>query len=194
MTTRRIYMIRHGKAAAGWGQDADPPLDATGRDQAIAMVEALQNLVSGPLPILTSPLRRCQETAMPLAQAWQTHPRIEPRLRELPSPMSDLSLRVEWLRRVMRGGWPSLERDPESVGTDFLAWREGILSLLTQGFKTDIVMVSHFIAINVAHGAAAGHNRVVGFQPDNCSITIFESDGTRLSCIAKGVEAETKVN
>jgi broad specificity phosphatase PhoE len=194
MTRRRIYMIRHGKAAAGWGQDADPQLDATGRDQALALVDEVQALAGGPLPILTSPLRRCQETAAPLAQAWQTHPRIEPRLRELPSPMRDLSLRVAWLRRVMGGDWPSLEQDLESAGTDFLAWRQGILTLLTQSFATDMVMVSHFIAINVAHGAAEGHDRVVGFQPDNCSITIFETDGTGLVCRAIGREAVTTVN
>ena len=30
----RIYMIRHGKAAAGWDGDADPGLDDVGRAQA----------------------------------------------------------------------------------------------------------------------------------------------------------------
>ena len=33
----RLYMVRHGKAAAGWDGDADPGLDALGRQQAEAV-------------------------------------------------------------------------------------------------------------------------------------------------------------
>lgn len=178
------------------GQDADPPLDDIGQEQAYALVKEMNAIVDGPLPILTSPLRRCQETAAPLARAWQRQAEIDHRLRELPSsPRLDLSSRLGWLRRVMGGDWPSLELDPDSAGTDFLAWRSGILSLLIEtAWSTDVVMVSHFIAINVAHGKAEGHNRVVGFQPDNCSITVFEVDRAGLSCVSKGREAITQVN
>ena len=65
----RLILVRHGRAAAGWGADLDPGLDELGRTQAenVAKVLAPQ----GPLPIVTSPLRRCQETAAPLAALWQ---------------------------------------------------------------------------------------------------------------------------
>ena len=35
----RIYMIRHGKAAAGWDGDADPGLNELGRTQAEAVAK-----------------------------------------------------------------------------------------------------------------------------------------------------------
>ncbi|HZD26542.1 MAG TPA: histidine phosphatase family protein, partial [Alphaproteobacteria bacterium] len=57
----------------------------------------------------------------------------------------------------------------------------------------DTVVVSHFVAINVAVGHALGDDRVVQFRPDNGSITVLESDGARLSVVELGAEAETTV-
>ncbi|HUJ48347.1 MAG TPA: hypothetical protein VLV55_14525, partial [Rhizomicrobium sp.] len=59
----------------------------------------------------------------------------------------------------------------------------------------DTAVFTHYIAINVAIGAAAGDDRVVVFSPDNCSVTILETDGGVLRLIEKGREAPlTKVN
>ena len=33
----RVLMVRHGRAAAGWNVDPDPPLDDLGRAQALAV-------------------------------------------------------------------------------------------------------------------------------------------------------------
>ena len=46
----RLYLVRHGKAAAGWGADADPGLDEIGRNQAEQMAQGLVGL--GPLPLI----------------------------------------------------------------------------------------------------------------------------------------------
>ena len=48
------------------------------------LVERLAPL--GPLPVVTSPLRRCQQTAAPLAAHWQVEVVIEPMVAEIPSP------------------------------------------------------------------------------------------------------------
>ena len=64
-----LYLVRHGRATGGWDVDTDPGLDALGRRQADGLVERLGPL--GPLPVVSSPLRRCQETAAPLAVHWQ---------------------------------------------------------------------------------------------------------------------------
>jgi len=59
----RIYMVRHGKAEAGFGEGMDPGLDARGRSQAEAVAQTLK--AKGPLPIISSPLRvtrLCGET------------------------------------------------------------------------------------------------------------------------------------
>ncbi|HEY3101908.1 MAG TPA: histidine phosphatase family protein, partial [Methylomirabilota bacterium] len=52
----RLYLVRHGKAAASFSEARDPGLDDAGAAQAEAMAERLAPL--GPLPIITSPLRR----------------------------------------------------------------------------------------------------------------------------------------
>ena len=55
----QLYLVRHGRAAAGWNTDPDPGLDDIGRAQAAAAADRLAPI--GPLPIVTSPLRRCRE-------------------------------------------------------------------------------------------------------------------------------------
>ena len=61
----RLVLVRHGRAAAGWDADADPGLDATGREQADAVAAALAP--EGPLPVVVSPMRRTRETAAPVS-------------------------------------------------------------------------------------------------------------------------------
>ena len=56
-----LYLVRHGQAAASWGEEPDPGLNALGHGQAARMAAALAAL--GPMPIMISPLRRTRETA-----------------------------------------------------------------------------------------------------------------------------------
>jgi broad specificity phosphatase PhoE len=182
----KIYMVRHGKAEAGFGESMDPGLDETGRSQAEAVAEKLKPL--GPLPILSSPLARTQQTSAPLARTWRGVVDIEPAVAEIPSPKGmTLEGRVAWLRKLMAGSWR--EASPELA-----AWREHCIATVT-AIKQDTVIFSHYVAINVIAGAATGDDRVVVFSPDNCSVTVFETDGTKLRLIEKGGEAWlTKVN
>ena len=58
-----IYMVRHGRASAGWDTAVDPDLDEIGQHQAERVVEELKSLANPhPLTIVTSPLARCQQT------------------------------------------------------------------------------------------------------------------------------------
>lgn len=182
----RIYMIRHGRAEAGFGESMDPALDALGREQAEAVAQKLAGL--GPLPILSSPLRRTRETAEPLARVWNRAPVIEPAVAEIPSPGGmTLEERVAWLRALMAGSW----RD---AGRDLAEWRETCIATVAS-LPDDSVIFSHYVAINVIAGAALSDDRVVVFSPDNCSVTVFETDGTSLRLVEKGAEASlTKVN
>src|SRR5256885_2204958 len=50
----RIYLVRHGRAAADWGSHEDPGLDEIGRAQAETMANELAP--RGPLPLIASPL------------------------------------------------------------------------------------------------------------------------------------------
>jgi len=182
----RITMVRHGRAEAGFGEQMDPGLDALGREQAHAVAAKLAGF--GPLPILSSPLRRAQQTAAPLAALWDCTPVIEEAVAEIPSPSGmTLESRVAWLRKLMGGSWHDVPRD-------LAEWREHCISTVA-AIARDTVIFSHYVAINVLAGAAMGDSRVVVFSPDNCSVTVFETDGLALTLIEKGHEASlTKVN
>src|SRR5690606_37968572 len=98
----RLYLIRHGKPASAWGEgDADPGLDAAGTVQAQAARDALMALPDNerPLRVVSSPLRRCRETAEPLAVALGVEVEIDPAVGEVPTPkaLSELE-RPAWLR------------------------------------------------------------------------------------------------
>jgi broad specificity phosphatase PhoE len=180
----RLYLVRHGRAAAGWDTDPDPGLDDIGQRQATAVATKLAQF--GPLPIVTSPLRRCRETAVPLATTWGVVPRIEPAVAEIPSPegvaMAD---RIEWLRTAMRGHWAGL-------GGRYVAYRDEVVGTLG-AMDSNTVVFSHFVAINVAIGAAIGDDRLVVRSLDNCSVTVIDVVDGALQLVESGHEADTLI-
>ncbi len=181
----RIYMVRHGKAAASFGESADPGLDDLGRQQAEGAARTLSKLP--PMKLITSPLRRARETSLPLAALWKRDAAVENAVAEIPSPHGlGLAKRAEWLRGFMQGSW-------HGASPDLATWREACVAALVAQ-KEDVVVFSHFIAINVAAGSALGDDRVILYPPDNGSITILETDGTRLHLLERGAQADTKVN
>jgi broad specificity phosphatase PhoE len=178
-----LYLVRHGRAAAGWDRETDPGLDALGHEQARRLVQELARFA--PKDLIVSPLARTRETAAPLAAAWRVEPRIEPRVGEIPSPMSGLKERGEWLRQIATHAWPQLD---ESLRQ----WRVHVLAALSEANR-DAVVVTHYVAINAAVGAAVGDDRVVSFQPDYGSVTVLRSTAGRLELIRRGNEAATRV-
>jgi broad specificity phosphatase PhoE len=159
----RLYLVRHGQAAGTWDGDLDPGLSDEGRSQA----EALIGTVPGPLPIVVSPLRRARETALPLERHFGVPARVEPRVGEIATPDGiGLADRGSWLRDLMGLRWPDL-------CIDLQAWRQGVLDALSE-LTRDSVVVTHYIAINVAVGATTGDDRVVATSPANASITLIE--------------------
>ena len=179
----KVYMVRHGKAAAGFDGHADPGLDDLGRAQAEATAALLADL--GPLPIYSSPLARARETAVPLAERWQSEVIIEPRVAEIPSPTEDLAERSAWLRQAMAGSWSTLD---DSLQT----WRRELIDCVT-AMPEDSVVFCHFIAINVAVGGAENDDRMVIFSPDNGSVTTLANDGGTLRVLELGRTAVTHV-
>jgi broad specificity phosphatase PhoE len=178
----RLYLVRHGKAAASWAEDFDPGLDGLGKAQAKGVARALAHL--GPLDVIVSPLLRAQETGKPLAEIWDCTHGTEERVGEIPSPTTNLTGRAQWLQGVMGERWSNLDEGLQS-------WRHGVIEALL-ALDVDTVVFTHFIAINVAVGAARGDDRVVCFWPDNGSITLVEANGSSLSLIERGDEPVTK--
>jgi broad specificity phosphatase PhoE len=187
----KLYMIRHGEAASGWDADTDPGLSDKGRAQSEAVARDIEARVGKKLPLISSPLRRCRETSDPLAAMWDAPPRIETRVGEIPSPIDDLKARGEWLRTFMSGTWTDGLKLQGRL--DLNAWRRGVAQALIE-LPEDTVIFSHFVAINAAAGTATNDDKVLSFRPDNCSVTVFETDGRELKLIERGNEAITKVN
>jgi broad specificity phosphatase PhoE len=179
----RLYLVRHGLAAAGWGADADPGLDPVGEQQAAATAAELRPL--GPVPVVTSPLRRCRETAEPLLAGWGVDPIVEPRVGEIPSPSDDLAERSAWLAQVLPGTWAEL-------GDPWRQWRKELLDRLGV-IEVDTVVVTHFVAVNVVIGAALGDDRLVIRRPAHASITVVVQEGGHLHLLAEPEESGTEV-
>jgi broad specificity phosphatase PhoE len=179
-----LYLVRHGRAAAGWNVDLDPGLDDTGRAQAERMADQLEPI--GPLSLVSSPLLRCQQTAAVLGARWAVPTTIAGAVAEIPSPEGiPMAERVEWLRGAMAGSWSDL-------GPRYLAFRDGVAAYL-YSLQMDTVVASHFIAINAAIGSACDDDRVVIRSLDNCSITIVDARGGRLHLVEGGHEADTLI-
>jgi broad specificity phosphatase PhoE len=186
----RLYLIRHGKPAVAWGGgDDDPGLDETGQAQARAARDWLMSLppTERPTKVVSSPLRRCRETAEPTALALGVTLEIDKRVGEISAPASlTPEERGPWLRRAFAGTWAQIEGDH-----DYDAWRRDITaSLLDRG---GAAVFSHYVATNAVVSELLGDPRVLAFRPDHASITVLETDGAELVLVEKGREATTGV-
>ena len=186
----RLYLIRHGRPASNWGgDDDDPGLDEAGKAQANATRDWLIALppAERPTRVVSSPLRRCRETAAPTAEALGVEIEIDPAVGEIPTPAAlSHDARPAWLQSAFQGTWADIKGD-----LDYDAWRRtGAASL---GKRGGTAVFSHFVAINGVVTTLTGDDRVIAFRPDHCSVTVLETDGERLSLVARGPEAPTGV-
>jgi broad specificity phosphatase PhoE len=89
-----------------------------------------------------------------------------------------LADRGTWLRDLLGRRWPELD-------SDLQVWRRHLLDALW-AIDSDAVVVTHFVAINVAVGWATGDDRIVSLYPGHCSVTTLDGDSRarRLSLVA----------
>jgi broad specificity phosphatase PhoE len=189
-----LYLVRHARPASTYGDSVDPGLDDTGLSQAVQAAAELQKLPNR-LPVYTSPLRRCRETAKPLGDAWGVQPIVFQEIGEVPSPPLALKERQEWLRKGMASDWAALQASAPPGSPDYAAWRAALLDAV-RAMAGDAVIFSHFIAINVVIGAARKSEQVISFRPDHASITVVEAGEGGIAVKALGREvgsAETSV-
>ncbi|MGB3624917.1 MAG: histidine phosphatase family protein [Henriciella sp.] len=177
-----IWLVRHGEAAAGWGEADDPGLSALGHKQADAAADILssQSIVK----IICSPMTRCQETARPFSTRAELDVRTEARVSEIPTP-EGLSDRRAWLSGFMAGDWseaPALLVD----------WKSDLIQTL-DGLEDNTVVFTHFIAINTIVGHLTGSAKVTNFRPGHCSITKLKTSPEGLSVAELGSESATRV-
>ena len=186
----RLYLIRHGKPAATWGDaDEDPGLDAAGQAQANAVRDVLLALTGEDRPtrVVSSPLRRCIETARPTAEALGVEIEIDPSVGEIPTPKALAAAdRPGWLREVFQGHWADVKGD-----LDYLAWRAGVAGSLISRGRTAVF--SHYVAINAVMSSLDDDDRVMVFRPDHTSMSVLDTDGVTLRLLERGPEASTGV-
>lgn len=186
----RVHVIRHGKPASTWGgHDDDPGLDEAGQEQARAVAALLAALPEGERPgrVISSPLRRCRETAAPLAALLGVPVEIEPAVGEIPTPAGLAPEdRPAWLKQAFAGDWADIEGD-----RDYVAWTRDVAAALAR--YEGCAVFSHFVALNAAVGAVQGAGAVLAFRPDHVSVTVFEVVDNRLRLVEKGREASTGV-
>jgi broad specificity phosphatase PhoE len=180
----RIYLIRHGKAGSTWDdRDPDPGLNEVGRAQAEARAAAWAD--KGPLPVVTSPLRRTRETAAAFERLWKTRAEVEPRVGEISAPETVAAHRVDWLKETLQRRWRELEPPLQQ-------WRKSVLEAML-AIDRDTIIVSHYVAINVAVGYAMGDDLVSCFRPENCSCTVLDVDAGCLKLVELGTEGASRV-
>ena len=187
-----VHLVRHGKPQASWGDhdaDPDPGLDDEGHAQAAAAARALMALAPEERPrrVVSSPLRRCRETARPLAEMLGVDVAIEGDVAEIPTPAGlPAPDRPGWLRQAFTGEWGDIAGD-----RDYAQWAARVAAACAR--YPGAAVFSHFVAINAAVGAALGDARVRQFEPGHAAITTFRIDQGVLQLLRRGAVASTQV-
>jgi broad specificity phosphatase PhoE len=181
----RLFLVRHGEAAAHWGEDRDPGLSERGREQASIASNSLLELLDGEVRLVSSPLLRARQTAEPLASALGIDVEIDEAFREIPSPAT-LANRSQWIKQFRQQTW---QAQPETL----LAWREQANKRLLT-FDGSTVIFTHFMILNAIVGRLRGCAETVCFQPEHASVTELQRAGATLRLIRLGREMHTIVN
>ena len=177
-----IVLVRHGRTDQNrrgvlLGR-ADPPLDATGRDQAAALAAAVPEMLDGrvPVAVVASPLRRTMETADAIAAPLGLTVERDSRLIEMDygewdeQPLADLAPEV----------WAQWRQDPDfrAPGGESLAEvqarvGECAADLLERAGDGVVIAVSHVSPIKAAVVWALGGEAMLTWRlrVDVASIT-----------------------
>ena len=183
----RLFLIRHGEPEAGWGGAVDDPgLSEAGQRQAAAAAAALS--AYGRLGVITSPMRRCRETAAPFEAQSGLTARVEPRVSEVAAP-AGVTDRRSWLRENFPWSDGAPRRKWTSVDAALLAWRDRVVASMLE-VNQDTAVFSHFIAINALASVATGSEDTIVCVPGHASITEFEISGGALKLARLGAAME----
>lgn len=189
-TDQQLYLIRHATTdmAGTLCGHADPPLNATGREQALQLARMLQN--TRVQRLYSSDLKRAVETALPLAKLWDI-----PILKRI--DFREISFGtwegMRWSEvRTAGTDITSMELSPElgaPGGETFGAFRARIMAELRQalagseGHTTAIVTHLGVIRVLLNDFAAMSPNWHPHHKIDYCSVYRLRVSGSCLSCL-----------
>ncbi|HLX39104.1 MAG TPA: histidine phosphatase family protein [Ktedonobacteraceae bacterium] len=194
-----LWLIRHGDAIPGpdeiipSGVYDDLPLSSIGREQAQALAERLDDMPVD--AIYSSPLKRCQQTAAPLAERLSLIPIIVSDIKEirigeirpLPTDLNDLPALTKALQErqidIVRiagaeGNWDAIENSERSK--DFRGRVVTAIDDIAAKHSGQRVLVfAHGGVINAYAADVLGLEREFFFPCANTSITIVRVAGPR---------------
>lgn len=125
----RVFIFRHGDKERSF--DGDPNLSLRGKAQAQQLLKLIQ---SGALPapnrILSSPLRRAQQTFEPLARSLQVPMELTPELREKELHESSSHFRSRILNFIQKLSDQPLGPKQSLYLVSHMDWLEEVLLLI----------------------------------------------------------------
>ena len=193
-TAAELFIVRHADAIPDEdeiipsGIYDDLPLSRIGREQAQALAERLSGLSFNAM--YSSPLRRCQETAAPLAQRLELTPILVPALKEiklgnirpLPDHGEDLSILTEALKErqidIVRiagetGHWDTI---PDSEPSKEFRRRvvDAFDEIASKHRGERVIAFAHGGVVNAYAAETLGLERDFFFPAGNTSITVIK--------------------
>jgi broad specificity phosphatase PhoE len=192
---RRVYLIRHGKAdhrstahtPTPRGDAADPPLDATGLEQAAALTRRL-GMMPEPAAIYCSTLTRARQTIEPYLDAtgrtatylddlaeWHAGDWELKEFEELITEHPEMPARVLFQDPVF-----VLAPNSEAVSAFRRRVIDAVEGALTANPVGDVWVVCHGGVINAYIGYVLGvEDQEMFFLPPNTSLNTVKVDGDR---------------
>lgn len=192
---RRLYLIRHGKADRRSGAEidtprgpaADPPLDATGREQAKTLARRLAKMPP-PAAIYCSPLMRARQTIEPYVEMTGADVTYEDDVAEwfggdweFKEFEELLAEHPEVTTRILFQD-PLFHLAPRSEILHHFQWRviQAIERALTEHVDGDLWVVCHGGVINAYVGHVLGiQDQDMFFLPPNASLNTLKVTGDR---------------
>lgn len=194
-----LFIVRHGDAIPDAdeiipnGIYDDLPLSRLGREQARDLAERLGRITFD--AVYSSPLRRCQETAAPLARRLELTPILVPGIKEirlgnirpLPEYGEDLSLLTQALKErqidIVRvagntGSWDTIPNSEPSK-----EFRQRVVTAFDDIARSHtggrVIAFAHGGVVNAYAAEVLGLKKDFFFPAANTSITVVRVSGER---------------
>jgi len=150
---------------------ADPPLAASGREQAARVAAWLAD--ESLHHVYASPLRRARETAAPIAGPRGLEPVLEPRVAEF-DQHSDVYVPLEQMKAEDPERWRAFVQGGYGEGIDFESFCadvvNGLEDVIARHPGERVAVVCHGGVINVWTAHVLGTPMRLFFQPDYASV------------------------
>jgi phosphoserine phosphatase len=188
-----VYVVRHGESEANregrYQGRHDSPLSALGHRQAAALANALT--ASKVACVISSPLRRCIETALPVAARLGVALECDDRVVEIAHGTWEGRLRAEVEREdaARMHAWRKAPQHVRFDGGESLAdvdarWRS---FAGTRPADADAIVVTHDIIVRLAILAATNQPLAQLWEPkaENAGYAIFEINDARWQLVSE---------